>query len=159
MIFRGRSNGLHVWSQIEKKSFCLPLWQCTNRSYEHTRTHTHSCYCMNDSCSVSAPVPWKAAWWCHAGCFTVWKSSQRFEKPLHPRKKISWTWGSKMVWPFMRKTVVETYLVPPHCQIAEYDEWEKEGKGISNRQRGINYSHSCECVWKMQLYIETRNKL
>lgn len=82
-------------------------------------THMHSCYYMNDSCSVTTPAPWKS-------CMTMLstdekkkKSHRRFKNAWLPPGKMSCTLCWKTAWPLMRKARTNTMLrplIPQSCQ-------------------------------------------
>lgn len=148
-----------------KGSACTSGCTCLDTAAD---THARSCYCMNDSCSVTAPVPWKKPpddvihrWGggvggIEAGEKEKKKSHRRFERASLPLgENESYFVLQKTAWPLMRKARTNTMLrtlIPQSCQqprkIAEHDEWWKKGnRAVTDKEASIIHI-SCvhECV-------------
>lgn len=81
-------------------------------------TYMHSCYCMNDSCSVTTPAPWKSCM-TSTDKKTKQKCHRRFKNAWLPLGKMGCTLCSKTAWPLMRKARTNTMLrtlIPQSCQ-------------------------------------------
>lgn len=142
-----------------KGSACTSGCTCLDTAAD---THARSCYCMNDSCSVTAPAQWKKP---PDDVIHRWGEGKRRGRR---KKKISqkiWesfapTGGKWVVLCAPKNGVTFNEKGENKYNVENLDSsklsaatedcrawWMvKEGKQSSNRQRGINYSYFL-CAW------------
>lgn len=124
-----------------------------SHAFTQPDTHMHSCYCMNDSCSVTTPAPWKS-------CMTMLSTDEKKipqkiyeclasagENELHFVLKNCVTFNEKGKNKYNAENLdsLKLSVTTEDCRA-----WwmGKEGKRNGNRQRGINYSYFlCVCVF------------
>lgn len=145
-----------------KGSACTSGCTCLDTAAD---THARSCYCMNDSCSVTAPALWKNRLMMlstdgggERRGRRKKKSHRRFERASLPLgENESYFVLQKTAWPLMRKARTNTMLrtlIPQSCQqprkIAEHDEWWKKGnRAVTDKEASIIHIscvHECARV-------------